>query len=262
MLFGGETARSYYEEGLTSAMKCDLDQAILYFRRAYQMDAGLSQAQYQVGRCLMRLGKVEEALPSLRFAAKALPELSAPRVDLAFALLQLGRIDLARETFAALLQENPDESRAVLGLAHCAFRPEQWETAVNLVQRSIEMGRVQFDTHFLLARAADVIGLVDISTAHYQKAVELINTSIEANPEHVTGYYLRGRVHHGLGQYSAALEDMDFALKYALPDRHYAAYNEFFSREDIIACKEAILKELQARKDKIQAGNTHPIDFA
>lgn len=262
MLFGGETAQSYYEEGLTSAMKGDLDQAILYLRRAYQMDSKLSQAQYQIGRCLMRLGKTEEALPCLHFAARALPELSAPRVDLAFALLQLGKIDLARETFAALLQENPYESRAVLGLAYCAFRREQWETAVNLVQRSIEMGRVQFDTHFLLARAADVVGMVDISTAHYQKAVELINASIEANPEHVTGYYLRGRVHHGLGQYSAALEDMDLALKYALPDRHYAAYNEIFSLDDIIACKEAILKELEARKDKIQAGTPRALDSA
>lgn len=262
MLFGGETAQSYYEEGLTSAMKGNLDQAILYFRRAYQMNAGLYQAQYQVGRCLMRLGKAEEALPCLHFAVRALPELSAPRVDLAFALLQLGRTDLARETFAALLQENPDESRAVLGLAYCAFHRAQWETAVNLVQRSIEMGRVQFDTHFLLARAADKVGMVDISTAHYQKAVELINASIEANPEHVTGYYLRGRVYHGLGQYSAALEDMDLALKYALPDRHYAAYNEIFSRDDIRACKEAVLKEMKARDDLRRTGNPRAADSA
>lgn len=255
MLFGGETARSYYEEGLTSAMKGDLDQAIQYFRRACQMDPSLHQAQYQVGRCLLRQGKTEAALPSLQQAARALPGLSAPRISLGFAFLQLGRLELARDTFAALLQENPDESRAVLGLAYCAFEKGQWETTVNLLQRTLEMGRVQFDTHFLLARAADRIGLVDVSTSHYRKAVDLINTSIEANPEQATGYYLRGRVYHSLGQYSAALEDMDLALQHALPDRQYTAYNEVFSREEIAACREVILKELKTQDEARRTGS-------
>lgn len=244
MLFGGETAQSYYEEGLTAAMKGDLDLAVRYFRRAYALDAGLHSAQHQTGRCLLRQGNAEEALPLLQAAAKKLPGLSAPQLDTGFALLQLGRIEEARNTFAALLQEKPDEPRAVMGLAYCAFEREQWETAVNLVQRSIEMGRVQFDTHFLLARAADKTNMLDVSTAHYRKAEELMNKSIEATPDQAAGYYLRGRVYRGLGQFSAALDDMEAAEKHAQDDRRYYAYNEIFSKQDIRSEKESLLAEL------------------
>jgi tetratricopeptide (TPR) repeat protein len=253
MLFGGETAQSYYEEGLTSAIKGDLDQALLYFRRALQLDDQLHQARHQIGRCLLRQGKAEEALPSLDKAARALAEVSAPRVDLGFAFLQLGRIEAARDIFAGLLQEKPNEARAVLGLAYCACGKGQWETALGLAQRAIELGRTQFDTHFLIARAADKVNRVDISTAHYQKAEELMNQSIEASPDHPAGYYLRARVHHGLGRYTAALDDIENALKYVRPGQRYAAYNELFSQEEIVAYKESLLVELNA-SDKLRGG--------
>lgn len=249
MLFGGETAQSYYEEGLTSAMKGDLDQAVVYFRRALQLDGRLYQAYHQIGRCLLRQGKAEEALPCFERALRFLGDLSAPRLDLGFALLQLGRIEAARELFAGLLQEKPEESRAVFGLAYCAFAKGQWETTVNLVQRTIETGRVQFDTHFLLARAADRANMLDISTVHYQKAEKLMDQSIEASPEQVAGYYLRGQVHYGLGQYSAALEDVEMALKYVQPGRRYVAYNELFSQEEIVALKQSLLNELNIAEE-------------
>ena len=49
MLFGGETAQSYYEEGLTAAMKGDLPLALARFRRALELDVQLHNARYQIG---------------------------------------------------------------------------------------------------------------------------------------------------------------------------------------------------------------------
>ncbi len=241
MLFGGETAQSYYEEGLTAAIKGDMDQAIRYFQRANELDAGLHQAQYQIGRCLLRQGKAQAALPLLEAATRNLQGLIPPRLDLGFAFLHLRHTEAARGVFSEILRENPEEPRAILGLAYCAFSKGHWETTINLVQHTIELGRVQFDTHFLLARAADKANMPDVSTIHYQKAEELMNQSIEATPEQPAGYYLRGRVYFGLGQRKAALEDVEMALKYVLPNRRYYAYNEIFSREEISSLKESIL---------------------
>jgi len=240
MLFGGETAQSYYEEGLTASMKGDLDKAIRYFQRACELDAGLHNARHQIGRCLLRQGNAEAALPLLRAVSQKLPASTAPVLDTGYALLQLGRIDEARKTFSSLLQVKPDEPRAVMGLAYCAFSKEQWETAVNLVQRSIELGRVQFDTHFLLARAADKAGLLDISTAHYKKAEELMTKSIEATPDQAPGYYLRARVYWALGQLNAALDDMETAHTYMQAGRRYFAYNEIFTSQDILTARESL----------------------
>ena len=93
MLFGGETAQSYYEEGLTASMKGDLDKAIRYFQRACELDAGLHNARHQIGRCLLRQGNAEAALPLLRAVSQKLPASTAPVLDTGYALLQLGRID-------------------------------------------------------------------------------------------------------------------------------------------------------------------------
>lgn len=248
MLFGGETAQSYYEEGLTAAMKGEIDRAIGYFKRASELDAELHQAHHQIGRCLVRLGKGADAVASLEYAVKHLPGAIPPQLDLGFALLQTGQADAARDVFSSVLTQKESEPRAVLGLAYCAFHKEQWVTCMNLAQRAIELGRNQFDVHYLLARAADHASILEVSTIHYQKSAELMDRSIEASPEQVAGYYLRGRVYDSMQIFAQALEDMDEALNHAEESRFYYAYNEFFSRSDIIEWKERIQQKLVREK--------------
>ena len=42
MAFGGETADSYYDEGLTASMKGDLRGAIAHFEKAIQLDNSMA----------------------------------------------------------------------------------------------------------------------------------------------------------------------------------------------------------------------------
>ncbi|MGI6139919.1 MAG: tetratricopeptide repeat protein [Candidatus Hydrogenedentales bacterium] len=245
MLFGGDSAQSYYEEGLTSAIKGNYEEAIRYFKEALKRDKYLYQAEHQIGRCLLRQGKTKEALPILEKAVKHLDELSAPKIDLGNALIQQGQIKGARDIFSYLLKTKPQEKRAVLGLAYCAFHEAQWETAAGLLQRTLELGRSQFDVHFLLAQAADKMGEFQLAIAQYQQAENLMQQSIEATPDQAAAYYLLARVHEGMGYYNRAVEDIDQALLYAEEGQCYSAYNILFSRETMLAYKETLTTKLR-----------------
>lgn len=240
MLFGGETAESYYEEGLTAYMKGEFAQAIRFFERAYELNANLHIAHYQIGRCLLRQGKADAALSKFTRTARMLSNHVPLKLDTGFALLQLRRTQEARSTFASILEEHPEEPRAILGLAYCAFTNEQWDVVVNLLMPIVEQGRAQFDTHYLMARAADKLDLPGLSTEHYQQAAHLAEKCAEASPSHPAGYYLKALISSQMGNYATALQDIEKALEYAEAEQVYSAYTEVFTKEDIGALKKSI----------------------
>ena len=77
MPFGGENAESYYDEGLTSAMKGDMDAALEHFSKALKMDPSLSAAEYQIGRCQLRLGQAQKAVQTLTSVLTKMPRMTA-----------------------------------------------------------------------------------------------------------------------------------------------------------------------------------------
>jgi len=254
MLFGGETAESYYEEGVTAVMKGDLDQAARHLTRALELDASMYGAHHQLGKCRMRQGRMKEAVQHLEKATRNLPELAPPHVDLGFALLTLNNIDNAREQFSAALQIKSDDARAVLGLGYCAFERQQWETAAGLVSRALELGRIHFDAHFLLAQALDRAGMLEEAMPHFKKALELMDQSIETNPEQPTGYYLRGSVYFLLQHFVNARQDFEAARERADHERHYAAYHHHFNYCDILAMLGRCLLKLGKSDDAARIG--------
>ncbi len=254
MLFGGETAESYYEEGVTAVMKGDLEQAARHLTRALELDASMHGAHHQLGKCRMRQGRMREAVQHLETAVRNLPELAPPHVDLGFALLALENIDCAREQFSAALQLKSDDARAVLGLGYCAFERQQWDTAVGLARRALERGRIHFDAHFLLAQAADRAGMLEEAMPHFKKSLELMEQSIETNPEQPTGYYLRGSVYFLLQHFVNARQDFEAARERADHERHYAAYHHHFNYCDILAMLGRCLLKLGKSDDAARIG--------
>jgi len=243
MLFGGETADSYYEEGLTAAMKGDLGLAASRFTRALELNAQMHNARFQLGKCLLRMGKPTDALEHFREAAKHLLQ-PQPLVDAGYALLLLGRVEEARQQFSDALQIKSEEPRAIIGLARCAAAKEQWGTAVNLTQHAIDQGYDHYDAYFLNARSADKCDMPGVAAAGYSKAIERMDQTIDANAGQATGYYLRGLAYYYQENYSAALDDFQSALARADNDVHYSAYNEHFTVLDMLCMAGLCLKKL------------------
>jgi tetratricopeptide (TPR) repeat protein len=236
MPFGGENAESYYDEGLTAAMKGDMDAALGHFSKALQMDPSLGAAAYQIGRCQLRLGQSQKAVQTLAGVLTRMPRMTAARTELAYAHLLMNHVEGARKLFGEALDEKADQPAAVLGLGYCAFQQAQWDTAMALADRVMGgSGAERFEALYLSARAAHMLKLRDIAANRLQAADELLNQIIETSPGQPEGFYLRGQIHFLLGDYVKSLDNFRSAETRALPDRHYCAYHEHFELLDVLA---------------------------
>ncbi len=184
MPFGGENAESYYDEGLTAAMKGETEAAMAHFQKALQMDPSLNAAAFQIGRCQLRLGKAPSAVQTLAGLLTKVPRMTAARTELAYAHLMMNHTDNARKLFAEALDEKPDQPAAVLGLGYCAFQQAQWDTAMALADRVMGgSGAERFEALYLSGRAAHMLNLRDFAMSRLQAADELLNQMIETSPD-------------------------------------------------------------------------------
>lgn len=251
MVFGGENAESYYDEGLTVSMKGELELAIQHFERAVRLDSSHSAAYHQLGKCYLRLGDAQKAATLLHQVAKAKPNQVPVRVDLGYAFLELKKVDDARQLFEGAIEKRPDNTRAHLGLAHCAFAEGQWAAAANLAQAVVAQGNATFAAFFLVGRAAKLAKMDGVSIDSFKRAAGLIEKSIETSPEQPEGYYLRGEVRYHEDHFLEALENYQQAQQYADDARHYSSFGEHFTVVDLLARTGMCLKRL-GRDDAVR----------
>ncbi len=236
MAFGGENAESYYDEGLTAAMKGDTDAALEHFNKALQMDPSLGAAAYQIGRCQLRLGQAQKAVQTLSGVLTRMPRMTAARAELAYAYLLMNHVDGARKLFGEVLDEKPGQPTAILGLGYCAFQQAQWDTAMALADRLMGgSGAERFEALYLSARAAHMLKLRDMAATRLQSADDLLNQIIETSPDQPEGLYLRGQIHFLLGEPVKSLDNFRSAETRTQPDKHYCAYHEHFELLDVLA---------------------------
>jgi len=245
MPFGGENAESYYDEGLTAAMKGDLEAAMEHFGKALQMDPSLNAAAYQIGRCQVRLGQAQAAVQTLAGLLTKMPRMTAARTELAYAHLLLKHTDTARNLFAEALDEKPNQSAAILGLGYCAFQQAQWDTAMALADRVMGgSGAERFEALYLAGRAASMLKLRDLAMNRLQAADELLNQVIETSPDQPEGYYLRGHIHFLTGEYVKSLDNFRSAETRTLPNKHYCAYHEHFEMLEVLSGQGWCMKQM------------------
>ena len=254
MAFGGDNADSYYDEGLTASMKGDVVQAIRHFEQALKLDNTHLAAYHQLGRCYHRLGHTQKAADILTVVVKKKPGQVPPRLDLGFVYLDLGHLDHAHRLFSEVAVAKPDQHRAQLGLAYCAFQEGHWEAAMGLAQAAVLQGGSNFATHFLLGRAARLSDRYEVAQEALEKAESLIQRSIESSPEQPEAYYLRGEVHFTQENYTKALEDYRLAEERVKDGQHYSAFNEHFTKVDVLAKRGVCLQKLGRAGDARAVG--------
>lgn len=245
--FGGETAESYYDEGLTAAVKGDLSRAVSCFEKAIRLDNTMATAYHQLGKCYARLGRHKKAITLLSQVIQKRPDLVAARLDLGHALNGLGEPQAARRHFEAVLASEPANTKALLGVAESDARAGQWESALKFAELAQTAGGQNYATLMVLGRAAKHMGQAEVSVRSLSRADKVIEKYLETNPEKPEGHYLRGEIAVELGNDAAALNHYREAEKFAQPDRAYLAYGESFTMADIVAKQAQCLQRIGRR---------------
>ncbi len=267
--FGGDNAESFYDEGLTASMKGDMKAAISYFQKAARADSTMATAYHQLGKCYARLGDPEKALGFLSEVVKKRPKLVTARLDLAGILVQLNQIDSARQHFQAILQADPENGKALLGMARADFQEGHWQEALSHAQAAQVHGGANFANAFMLAKAAKLSGDRALAQRNLEKADKLVEKYQELNAEKPEGHYLRGEVAFVLEDFPAALAYYRAAEETSQADLVYQAYGETFSLVDILAKQGLCLQRLGEKERASEVGKriagldpSHPLGRA
>ena len=243
MIFGGENAESYYDEGLTASMKGDLDFAVQCFEKALRLDRNLVAALHQLAKCSLRLAQAERAVDLLTQVVRLRPKMMVARLDLGAALNAAGRSDQARACFTEVLDKERTNKSALLGLAQVAFDMGEWAGAVQHAQDALAVGGPNFVALYILGRAARLTGDEELSRSSLKEADALLERSIELNPDQPESYFLRGEVNLNLGQLNTAL-DLFCCAAERLDERRRVAFGEVFSCLDALAKQGVCLQRL------------------
>lgn len=249
MVFGGETADSYYDEGVTASMRGDVEVAVRHFEKALQLDPYHVASCHQLGKCRVRQGRLQEAVECFYRAIKARPNPLPPRLDLGFALLEGGNGPRAAEVFQEVLNIKPDNARALLGLGCCAFEKGEWDLAFTLATQAVTNGGANFAALYLQARAAQLVGFHDVALAAFDQAEELLSRSTESSPEQPESYYLRGELYFARKNFVAALEAFQAAQSRMETSAHYYSYGEHFELADVLERRGMCLLRLDRYAD-------------
>jgi len=252
MLFGGETAESYYDEGLTASMKGDFEQAIGLFERAIQLDNSLSAAYHQLGKCYLRLGKAQKAVNFISQVTAKRPNQIPAQLDLANAYLALNDVKRAQDIFEGVVSARPTNPRGHLGLAQCAFELGRWDETIIYTNNAINTGGSSFGAFFLLGRAALAAGNEMMMIEAFQRADAILEKAIESSPEAPEAYYFRGELYFAQGDFPKALEMFQETESYIKSDKHYAAFGAQFTLIDVLA-KQAICHKQRSNMEGARA---------
>jgi tetratricopeptide (TPR) repeat protein len=255
MVFGGETADSYYDEGVTASMKGDVALAVQHFEKALQLDPYHVSSCHQLGKCKVRQGELQLAVEYFYRTIKARPNPIAPRIDLASALLEGGNIPKAEDLFNEVVAKKPENTKALLGLAGCAFQKGEWDNAYILAKQVMDLGGGGFAALYLLGRSARLAGFLDVAAESFETADKLLEKSIESDPDQPEGYFLRGELSFARENFPAALDSFQAAESRLTADTHYYSYGEHFDSIAILAKRGMCLYRLERLAEAKELGS-------
>ncbi len=274
MPFGGESAESYYDEGLTAAMKGDLKRATECFEKAISLDRNYTAAYHQLGKCHLRRGDTRRALEILqqvvlenpaqasgqvdprtgRRIQGERPLYTGARIDLGYAFLSAGEAEQAVKHFQEVIAIDPMNGRAHLGLASAAFAAGEWRKAISEAQMALANGAPSFPAHFLLGRAAKLVRESALVEDALGQADALAEKQVELTPEQPEGHFFRGEIAFVQDQLPRALEHYRAAEDRAQQGRNYSAFGEPFSYLDVLVKQGLCLQRLGQRERAREMG--------
>jgi tetratricopeptide (TPR) repeat protein len=151
-----------------------LDLAAEHFTEAIDLKYDRADAAHlELASVLIRLGKVEAALPHYRQAAAAHPENGDIHTWIGDELLHRRRFELAAEAYAEATRLSPGDARAAMMRGVALVNLGNTVEATELYRRAIELNPAYAEAHYHLAVALKQLGDEDTANVHFARAESL-----------------------------------------------------------------------------------------
>ena len=185
----------------------DLQSAEKELRRALNLGMDPARVVPQLGRTLLELGQFQQVLDETKslFEARSSAEIATLRGR---ASLALGRGDDARELFKRALEDKPDSSDALVGLAQYSLTKQDLAAASQYSEQAVSVDPKNADAWLFKGDLLRAEGKIDLALAAYDEVVRLRPNSAQA-------YLNKAFIETSVEKFEAAKADIEAARKIA-----------------------------------------------
>lgn len=194
--------------------KQSLFKAIELFEQAIKLDpnyalayTGLADCYYTMGDSTYALLRPTESFPKARIAAQKAIDIDESMVE---AHTALGNIQVsydwnlsgAQKSFQHALELNPNYMQALQGYGWYFIANRQYAEAEEVLLRAKALNP-------LSTIAAADLSHAPLFAGNYDRALEIINTALETDPDHVSLHFCLWRIYNQKGDHQKALGEIE-----------------------------------------------------
>ncbi len=179
------------------------DQAKLCYETAVKLSPVDFRWNYYLALVNEEIGREDRAIELLRRAIELVPEYIAAKARLGTLLLRNSRVQEARTTFEDVLNHDPLQPDACLGMARILARERNWRNVISTLEPTLEVNPMFGPAVRLLSRAYRQVGRADLREEQLDKTVlveKMINEPLlDAIYDYSVLAFLKGHAQRGKG---------------------------------------------------------------
>jgi tetratricopeptide (TPR) repeat protein len=138
-----------------------------------KMNEQKAVTEFDKGNQLLQDGKLEDAIVAYSHAIELNPTNSWFHEQLGEALAKLERLDEAVTAFRCAIELKPDFAWSYHHLGDALVQQQKWEEATEAFRKGIELNPQHFGTYCGLGQSLEKLGLLDEAIAAYRRASQL-----------------------------------------------------------------------------------------
>ena len=234
--------------GTVLASKGQVDEAIVQFRKALEIQQDNADAHDNLGNVLLQKGSVDEAIIHYQKALEIKPDSADACCALGNALSQRGRLDEAMEQFQKAIHLQPDLDRAYYNLGNLLLQKGRVDEAIIQCQKALEIKPGCAEAHYSLGNALLQERRVDEAIQQYQSALETKPDYAEAHINLGNALLQKKRVDEAVEQFQQAIN-----IQPASAQAHYDLSQIFLSKGRVDEAIAHLEKALEIRPDYAKA---------
>lgn len=202
---------SWYCLGLVELIENRLEMAVIAFEKVLEQDPGSIDARLNLSVALRKIGRLQDALAEGQKIVNADPKNVAAQNNIGITETELGHLANAKIAFQTALGIAPDYGDAHYNLGNVYLAEGDNKTAAECYQQALDLdaGNVPAILHLALCRQKQKA---------YDAALALLNPLIVKAQDNVQALGGRANIYRDLGQFEAALNDIDAGLRLAPDD--------------------------------------------
>ncbi len=208
-------AAESYATGLRYVWAGNYDLALPYFIETIMKNPKHSQAFFQIGYCMTRMGKNKEAIEPYQKALQLKPQDSTILNNLCGAYANSGRYGEALKSCQEAIQLKPDLAEAYNNLGWSYRQMGRYQEAIRSSKQAIRLQPDMATAHYNLGNAY-------AASKKYEEAVESYKQAIRLEFDYAEAHLNLGAAYNQVGRYEDAVESYKRALqlKPLMPEVH------------------------------------------